>query len=749
MRIPSKTASVIGESVFWSACLAAGTLLSLLALIPAAHMAWTDKRWLLLLADLAAFILAGCLLTFKGIGLKLRSTITLLIPFLVGVFVILEMGFTSGGPAWLFFFAVVAGVLLGLRAALGAALLNAAALALLGILAFNGLVIEGGLGISAGRAIVAGMNFIILNALSAVSVAVLLNRLQTLHARMLSATAALESERAELLKTKDELKHENVIRRDSEKALKRSETKYRVLTESIRDVIWTTDMRLKFTYVSPAAAKMQGWTPEEYERLDLKGILTPASMELAVEELKKQYLLGQRSGSFDLVSVLELEMRHKNGSTLWAEVTASFILGEDNTPVGILGVTRDITERKKALKERERLLESLERSKKMEALGTLAGGVAHDLNNVLSGIVSYPDLLLMDMPKESPLRKPIETIRESGKRAAAIVQDLLTLARRGVSAPKVLNLNELITEYLASPEFDRLISFHPLVEVKAELDPALLGILGSPIHLSKTVMNLVSNAAEAMDQGGSINIKTENTYLERPIRGYSEVTEGPYVRIEVSDSGTGISSEDLQRIFEPFYTKKKMGRSGTGLGMAVVWGSVQDHKGYIDIQSTEGKGTSVHLYLPATFQEPSDQEKTQTIDALRGKRAEDLDRRRCEGTKGNRNANCHAVGLRGGICGQWGGGGPLPDAQCGRPGRPGHDHGPRYRRSRNVPAYPRTRSQSEGDHRHGFAETDRVKQGQKIGAGGYLKKPYSVEELGSAIKAGLERPATETERRPS
>ncbi|NTW12694.1 MAG: hypothetical protein HGA30_05220, partial [Anaerolineales bacterium] len=159
-------------------------------------------------------------------------------------------------------------------------------------------------------------------------------------------------------------------------------------------------------------------------------------------------------------------------------------------PSGVLGVTRDITERRKADKEKAELRESLARSKKMEALGTLAGGVAHDLNNVLSGIVSYPDLLLMDMPKESPLRRPIEVIQESGRKAAAIVQDLLTLARRGVPTADVVNLNEILAEYLLSPEYQRLRTFHPFVDVETRLAPDLLNIKGSPIHLSKTIMNL-------------------------------------------------------------------------------------------------------------------------------------------------------------------------------------------------------------------------------------------------------------------
>ncbi len=721
--------------------LAAGTLLSLLALVPSAYMTWAEKRWMLLLADLFAFTLAGCLLVLKRIGLRARSTIALLIPFLVGVFIIVEVGFTSGGPAWLFFFAVLAGVLLGLRAALAATFLNAVAVTVIGFLAYRGAFSGHGLDISMGRAIVAATNFTILNAVSAVSVAALLNRLQIVNTRMLKATADLESERAALLKTKDKLKQENTIRKESEKSLQQSERKYRLLTERIRDVIWTMDMNLRFTYVSPATEKMQGWTPEEYLDLDLKSILTPASLEMAMQEISRQYTLGQQSGSYELSSTLELEIRHKNGSTLWAEVTASFLLGEDNTPVGILGVTRDITERKRALREKERLLESLERSKKMEALGTMAGGVAHDLNNVLSGIVSYPDLLLMGIAQDSPMRKPIETIRESGKRAAAIVQDLLTLARRGVSASDVLNLNDLITGYLESPEFERLISFHPVVEVETSLDPALYNTLGSSIHVSKTIMNLVSNGAEAMPEGGLITMTTENTYLERPPRGYSEVREGPYVLLKVSDSGIGISSEDIQRIFEPFYTKKKMGRSGTGLGMAVVWGTVKDHRGYIDVHSAEGKGTRIDLYLPATFQEPSNQEKAETFDALRGRGekvliVDDVEEQREIATRIVKQLGYLALSEASGEAAV----NYLKNNEADliildMIMDPGIDGLETYQRILEYAPHQKAIIAT------GFAETDRVRLAQKLGAGGYIKKPYSVEELGKAIKAALEKPS--------
>ncbi|HQI82389.1 MAG TPA: ATP-binding protein, partial [Deltaproteobacteria bacterium] len=229
----------------------------------------------------------------------------------------------------------------------------------------------------------------------------------------------------------------------------------------------------------------------------------------------------------------------------------------------------EMNERIKADRARVELEERLARSQKMEALGLLAGGVAHDLNNVLSGTVSYPDLLLMELPEDSPLRKPLRTIRDSGQKAAAIVQDLLTLARRGVMSMETLDLNEqIIHDYLGSPEHLHLVTQHPDTRIELRLDENLLKIKGSPVHLRKTLMNLVINAMEAQPQGGRITITTQNTFVERPIEGYDAVSIGDYVVLRVEDDGVGIEQQDLKRIFEPFFTTKVMGRSGTGLGMA-------------------------------------------------------------------------------------------------------------------------------------------------------------------------------------
>jgi len=710
--------------------LGAGEGLAFLALVPAVYLTYTEKRWNLLAADFIAFLLIGGLLFSNRIRLRVRSLAVLVITFLVGVFIILEMGFMSGGPAWLFCCAVLAGVLLGLRAALAATLLNA--VALLGLAWFADLDLM----IPPDRAFTAAANFIFLNAVAAISVAVLVNGLQALNAEARSAAAALEMERMDLLDTKEVLAQEIAERIKSEQALQQSERSYRLLAENVKDVIWTMDMNFRFSYVSPSTRAVQGWTPEEYLNLQLDAILTPASLEKVMSAFSEEYRIGEQTGSFERSVTMELELNRKDGATVWTEVTASFLLDENTKPVGILGVTRDITERRKASRDRDELLERLGRSQKMEALGTLAGGVAHDLNNVLSGIVSYPDLLLMDLPEDSPLRRPIEIIQESGKKSAAIVQDLLTLARRGVAVSEVVNLNMVIEAYLKSPEFEKLQSFHPHVEVDTDLDDHLPNILGSPIHLSKTVMNLVSNAAEAMPDGGKIAISTRSQPVDSAAEG---CPEGDYIIMKISDSGIGISEEDIKRIFEPFYSKKKMGRSGTGLGMAVVWGTMQDHHGHVDIQSTVGKGTTVKLYFPITREEALPGKEKNTAGVRRGNGETILI---VDDVKEQREIASKIVEQLGYVA---------KSVACGEEAvdflreekadlvlldmimDPGIDGLETYRRI--LEHHPRQKAIIAS----GFAETLRVKSAQSLGAGEYIRKPYTVDSIGIAIRAELDR----------
>lgn len=397
----------------------------------------------------------------------------------------------------------------------------------------------------------------------------------------------------------------------------------------------------------------------------------------------------------------------------------------------------EISERQKAESERQRLAIQLQRAEKMEAIGTLARGVAHDLNNILSGIVSYPELLLLDLPPDSPLVKPILTIKESGQKAANIVQDLLTLARRGVAGTEVLNINRIVLDYLKSPEYETLKSVHTAIQVETELETDLLNVVGSPIHLSKTVMNLITNAAESMPAGGRILIRTRNQYIDRPISGYDDVKEGDYAVLSVSDDGIGISPDSLPRIFEPFYTKKVMGRSGTGLGLAVVWGAVKDHKGYIDIQSLEGRGTTLTLYFPVTREDLAKDEIRSSIEEIMGLSesilvVDDVRDQREIASRIFKKLGYRVATVSSGeeaIAYMQEHSADLLVLDMIMP--PNMDGLETYERILEL--HPGQKAIIAS----GFSETKLVREAQRLGAGEYIKKPYTLEKIGLAVKKEL------------
>jgi CheY-like chemotaxis protein len=278
-----------------------------------------------------------------------------------------------------------------------------------------------------------------------------------------------------------------------------------------------------------------------------------------------------------------------------------------------------------------------------------------------------------------------------------------------------------------------------LIVIDRRLDPGLMNIMGSPVHLSKTVMNLVSNAAEAMPDGGTIKISTHNAYVDQPVKGYDHVTEGDYVVLAVSDSGVGIATEDLQRIFEPFFTKKKMGRSGTGLGMAVVWGTVKDHKGYIDVSSIEGRGTTFSLYFPVTRREKDVMVSASSIDRLlgRGERilvVDDVKQQREIASAILSKLGYHVHTVSGGEeAEEYVKTHPVDLLVLDMIMPPGIDGLETYRR---VVEH---RPGQKAIITSGYSETGRVSEAQRLGAGTYLRKPYTLENLGSAVKAELQR----------
>lgn len=293
--------------------------------------------------------------------------------------------------------------------------------------------------------------------------------------------------------------------------------------------------------------------------------------------------------------ISETNYRHKDGFLLNVEASARLITyGEKKA---ILFVVRDISEKKAEEEEKERLKEQLRQAQKFEALGTLAGGVAHDLNNILAGIVSYPELMINKLPPDSDLVKPLSIIHDSGIRAATVVADLLTIARGAASNKLVYDLNLISKEYLDSPECGKLLSTYNNAELEYYLEAEFPNILCSPVHIKKCLMNLVGNACEALEAEGLITIKTTNCEIDQDDARKYGLPQGYYVLLQVTDTGSGISKQDQERIFEPFYTKKEMGRSGTGLGLTVVWNTVSDHGGTVTVES-DSDCTCFSLYFP-------------------------------------------------------------------------------------------------------------------------------------------------------
>jgi len=403
-----------------------------------------------------------------------------------------------------------------------------------------------------------------------------------------------------------------------------------------------------------------------------------------------------------------------------------------------VSVVRDISDRKAAEEETQSLREKLALAKKMEALGLLAGGVAHDLNNILSGIVSYPELLLMKPGLDEKTRKALKTIQESGERAAAVVNDLTTISRGFASTREPLNINSVIKEYLISPEYHKLRNYYPDVEIKTVLETEAFNVKGSRLHIRKSLMNLVINAAEAVETNGEIVIATSNCYLDKPLKGYSDVQIGEYALLSVADSGPGITKSEIERIFEPFYTRKVMGRSGTGLGLTVVWNTIQDHSGYINVISNED-GTRFDLYFPITRESIKDAVSLLPRDMFLGHGekilvVDDEENQREIATQMLTALGYEAESVSSGAEALTYVGKKSVDLILLDMIMPTGMSG--------LEVYKRIAQQYPGQRAviaSGFSVTEDVAAARQAGAGEFLKKPYSLEKLGMAVRRELLR----------
>ncbi|PKN34955.1 MAG: hypothetical protein CVU61_06245 [Deltaproteobacteria bacterium HGW-Deltaproteobacteria-19] len=515
-------------------------------------------------------------------------------------------------------------------------------------------------------------------------------------------------------------------RKRAEQELRESETRYSTFINSTSDFVFLKDDRFRHIVANKALADFYGRRPEE--------VISLSDFDLMPEEAARSCRASDRE-AVNMGSVVCTE--ETVGDRVFE--TTKFPVPLQSGKTGVGGFIRDITDRKRAVEERRELEERLQRAEKMEALGLLAGGVAHDLNNILGVMVGYSELLAEKLPEGSPTRRHADNILQAGIRGAAIIQDLLTLARRGVSVSDVVDLGGIISDYLGTQEFKELRERHPQVVFAEELKDGLLNIKGSPVHLGKTVMNLVSNAFESIAGRGKVTIRTGNRYLDQPIRGYDDVQEGDYVVLTVSDTGGGISAEDLGKIFEPFYTKKVMGRSGTGLGLAVVWGTVKDHSGYIDVQSAEGEGSTFTLYFPVT-REKSDRDDSAASPVSCPGRGESI--LVVDDVKEQRELAINMLGRLGYQVEAVASGEAAVAFLRSRKVDlvvldmimdPGMDGMETYRRILKI--NPRQKAILAS----GFSETDRVRKTLEMGAGAFVQKPYILEKIGLAVRTELDR----------
>lgn len=595
--------SVANDSpAYWRARMLAtimltGSVLCTFSLGFVVHSAVSEGLWELLIIDTLGDLLCIALLFMPGPTYQTRAIALLSISFVVGVATTFFVGPLSSGPIFLFVFALMAGILLGTRAALSAIFLNTWALGVIcwmiqsGIYAHDFPFFK-----STSEMITSVISFSALNIVIAMSVSVLTNGLSSGHQKEKYLIEVLEQEHQKLKEAKEWLEMEIVDRRQAEEAVRSSEQKYRLLADNVSDVIWVFDIQQRrLTYISPSVLKARGYTPEEALTQSLADILTPDSYQKVLEYLRGHFGTAEEIGPGRAFSE-EVQMYKKDGTTIWAEITASLLWPGDGQPATILGVTRDISERKRAEFERAKLEIQLRQSKKMESIGTLAGGIAHDFNNILSSILGFTELCQDDAPPNSQLDENLQEVFTAANRAKTLVRQILTFARQTDDEIEPIQINSIVKEAL---KFIRS-SIPTSIEIQAQIESDSF-TLGNPTQIHQLLMNMCTNAAQAMEEnGGVLKVGLKDVALDdhRDV-SLRNLSAGPYVELKVSDTGTGIDPSILSSIFDPYFTTKEIGR-GTGMGLAMVHGIVKESKGTILVDSELGKGSVFTVYLPAT-----------------------------------------------------------------------------------------------------------------------------------------------------
>ncbi len=502
----------------------------------------------------------------------------------------------------------------------------------------------------------------------------------------------------------------------AEEALRASEKRYRTLVEAVDDGMHVKDRKGRYLLVNSEMARRLGMAKEEIVGRTAKELYSPEEARQVMETDSQVLKTG---------TVLEIDEEHVSaGGTRIHHVRKMPLRSEAGEVVGVVTVSRDITERKQ-------LEEQLLRAQRLETAGQVASQVAHDFKNLLSPLVAFPELIKMDIPEDSPIAGYLDVMLESARRMAEINDNLLALGRRGHIVMRPTNLNAVVEQATA-----QMADRPPSLMVECLLDPDLLSVKGSPAQLLRMVSNLISNAREAMQDAGLLALKTENIFVEESLGRYSRIKCGEYVRLVVADTGCGIPAEIQDRIFDVFFTTKRTDQKrGSGLGLSIVQAIVDDHKGYLDLESRPGEGTSFSIYLPVS-REPLGEKPR---DEVRG------------GTESLLVVDDDPLQLQvmGNLLGRLG---YRIDAVTSGKAALDYlrDHAPDLLildmimppEMDGVETYRRALKLRPGQRAivvSGFAQSERVEEVRALGVGAFVSKPVTMEALARAVRAELDR----------
>ncbi len=377
-------------------------------------------------------------------------------------------------------------------------------------------------------------------------------------------------------------------RKQAAEELKKNESLFRSITENAFDLISLLDMNCHYVYCNPSYPFVLGYSIEELIGRSAFELVHPED-RLEIQAAFEKAIQGQIVNH-----AFELRLLDKNGAVKWVNHRASLLLNADHVPVQILLMGTDVTAHKREEEQKEKLETQLLQAQKMESIGRLAGGVAHDFNNMLGVILGHAELALENTTPSQSIYADLQEIRKAAERSAGLTKQLLAFARKQTAAPKVLHLNETIEGMLQM--IRRLIGEQ--IELKWQPSPDIGPVKIDPTQIDQILVNLCVNARDAIDGSGHIQIETRAlVFDEETCAGHVGMSPGDYIRLSVKDSGCGMDAETVSQIFEPFFTTKGVGK-GTGLGLATVYGIVKQNHGIIEVDSSIGNGTTFHVYLP-------------------------------------------------------------------------------------------------------------------------------------------------------